>query len=252
MSLETLAFKNNEVRVIVDSDGSVFWVAADVASILGYSHTPSMVRRLDEDEKGVRPVHTPGGDQELTVVNEPGLYSCILGSKRPEAKEFKRWVTHEVLPSIRRDGGYINPNATSGQRDRLQAAIDRARGQAEVLSLLKGVVDAKHLDAKGRIVIGLALGETPEIEEKDMPLYTEDYLIEKGCPRGWVKKNRGVFGRFVKQAYIAAYGHQPGTAPGQVGGRTRKVNAYTEADRPLMDRVFDERYGGLFAEDLPA
>lgn len=62
--------------------------------------------RLDEDEKGVALTDTLGGMQELTVVNEPGLYSLILRSRKPEAKQFKRWITHEVIPTIRKTGGY--------------------------------------------------------------------------------------------------------------------------------------------------
>lgn len=66
-----------------------------------------MTRRLEEYEKGTRSVSTPGGEQQMAVITEPGLYSAILGSRIPEAREFKRWVTHEVLPQIRRTGGYI-------------------------------------------------------------------------------------------------------------------------------------------------
>lgn len=88
-------------------DGEPWFVAADVARALGYGHTPHMTRRLDEDEKGVRSVDTPGGIQQLSVISEAGLYSAVLGSKVPGAKAFKRWVTHEVLPSIRAKGGYM-------------------------------------------------------------------------------------------------------------------------------------------------
>ena len=90
-------------------DGEPWFVATDVAKALGYGHTPHMTRRLDEDEKGVRLVDTPGGKQQLSVISEAGLYNAILGSKVPGAKEFKRWVTHEVIPSIRRHGAYATP-----------------------------------------------------------------------------------------------------------------------------------------------
>ena len=88
-------------------NGEPWFVAKDIARALGYGHTPHMTRRLDDDEKGVRSVDTPGGKQPLTVINEPGLYAAVLGSKISEAKAFQRWVTHEVLPSIRRTGGYM-------------------------------------------------------------------------------------------------------------------------------------------------
>lgn len=94
------------IRTLTE-DGEPWFAATDIAKALGYGHTPHMTRRLDLDEKGVRSVDTPGGKQSLTVINEAGLYSAVLGSKLPEAKAFKRWVTHEVLPAIRRDGGYM-------------------------------------------------------------------------------------------------------------------------------------------------
>ena len=62
---------------------------------------------MDEDEKGVRSTHTPGGNQQVLLVTEPGFYKLVLQSRKPEAKAFKRWVTHEVLPALRRDGGYM-------------------------------------------------------------------------------------------------------------------------------------------------
>ena len=94
-------------RAGVDGNGDPWFVASDVAKSLGYGCAKDMARRLDEDEKGGRSVPTPGGNQTMTVITESGLYNAILGSKLPTAKQFKRWVTHEVLPSIRRRGGYM-------------------------------------------------------------------------------------------------------------------------------------------------
>lgn len=65
------------------------------------------LRRLDDDEKGTSSICTPGGQQEMSIVNEPGLYALVLGSRKPEAKAFKRWITHEVVPAIRKHGGYL-------------------------------------------------------------------------------------------------------------------------------------------------
>jgi prophage antirepressor-like protein len=90
-------------------DGEAWFVAVDVAAVLGYSATSAMTRSLDDDEKGVRVLHTLGGPQEVVVLSEPGLYSAIMRSRVDGAREFKRWVTHEVLPSIRRTGQYVAP-----------------------------------------------------------------------------------------------------------------------------------------------
>lgn len=88
-------------------DGEPYFVGKDVAEILGYANTrDALAKRVDEEDKGVANCDTLGGIQELTVINESGLYSLILSSKMPNAKKFKRWVTKEVLPSIRKTGSY--------------------------------------------------------------------------------------------------------------------------------------------------
>ncbi|SKT46236.1 phage antirepressor [Mycobacteroides abscessus] len=97
---------------VVNRDGEPWFVARDVCDALCIVHVGRGVSGLDEDEKGVHTVHTPGGDQPVAVVNESGLYSMLLRSRKPEAKQFKRWVTHEVLPTIRKTGGaYIEPGS---------------------------------------------------------------------------------------------------------------------------------------------
>lgn len=98
-------FQGADVRTLV-IDGEPWWIASDVSSVLGYRMASDATRTLDEDEKGTHLVRTPGGDQNVTIVNEPGLYSLILRSRLDKAKAFKRWVTHEVIPSIRRTGSY--------------------------------------------------------------------------------------------------------------------------------------------------
>lgn len=105
MNQLTRIYKDNQIR-IAEKDGEIWFVAKDVADVLGYSSTKDLARRLEEDEKGRHSMPTPGGAQEMIVINEPGLYNAILGSKREEAKDFKRWITHDVLPSIRRTGSY--------------------------------------------------------------------------------------------------------------------------------------------------
>lgn len=98
-------FETREVRTMLIDDQPWF-VAADVAASLGYPAAPQMTRNLDDDEKGMQNVHTLGGEQEMLVINESGLYSAILRSRKTEAKRFKKWVTAEVLPAIRRTGRY--------------------------------------------------------------------------------------------------------------------------------------------------
>ncbi|MFP4018514.1 MAG: Bro-N domain-containing protein [Bacteroidales bacterium] len=94
-----------EVRVR-QKDGEFWFVAKDICEALEISKYRDAVNRLDRDERGSLLVDTPGGAQEMTAINEPGMYSLVLRSRKPEAKKFKRWVTHDVLPQLRKTGTY--------------------------------------------------------------------------------------------------------------------------------------------------
>lgn len=99
-----------EIRTI-EENGAPWFVGQDVARALGYGEGKSLANavanHVDAEDKGVTEMMTPGGKQNMTIINESGLYSLVLSSKLPTAKQFKRWVTSEVLPSIRKNGGYI-------------------------------------------------------------------------------------------------------------------------------------------------
>lgn len=140
------------IRTSLDANGTPWFVAQDICRALGVTNTARAISRLDADEKGVQTVNTPGGLQTLTSLNEFGLYALILRSNKPQAKVFKRWLTHDVLPAIRRDGLYIK-----GEELLLTAATrEQLRAQLEELEL----VVAKGLEEKAaRGLIG--------IEERD-------------------------------------------------------------------------------------
>ena len=93
------------VRTVLNN-GNVWFVAKDVCDALGLDNNRQALTRLDDDEKGVTKIDTLGGKQEMTIVNESGLYNLIFTSNKPEAKAFRKWVTSEVLPSIRKTGKY--------------------------------------------------------------------------------------------------------------------------------------------------
>lgn len=110
MKGEITFFSNQEFGVIraVEIDGEPWFVGKDVAERLGYTDTAQAVRKhIDDEDKGVVDLTTPGGIQRTTIINESGLYSLVLSSKLPRAKAFKRWVTSEVIPSIRKHGAYM-------------------------------------------------------------------------------------------------------------------------------------------------
>ena len=108
MEIIPFTYEGTPVRTL-QVNGEPWFVSADPLKILGLNR--SSIATLDEDEKGVHSVDTLGGRQEVSIISEPGLYSLILRSRKPEARKFKRWITHEVLPSIRKHGMYATPQA---------------------------------------------------------------------------------------------------------------------------------------------
>lgn len=135
---EIQTFNNPEfgtVRAVRGEDGEPMFVAKDVCAALEVKNSRDALARLDDDEKGVVLTDTPGGEQQMQAVNEAGLYVLVLSSRKPEAKAFKRWVTHEVLPALRRDGGYMvardeTPEQTMARAVLLaQATIDRQKSR---------------------------------------------------------------------------------------------------------------------------
>lgn len=157
---EVFNFKGQEVRTVTINNEPYF-VGKDVAEILGYSNSRQALKsHVDEDDKGVSNFDTLGGKQDLVVINESGLYSLILSSKLPQAKEFKRWVTSEVLPTIRKHGAYLTDSkieevllspdtiinlATQlkterAENQRLKLALEEAQKQARYLDL---IIDSK-------------------------------------------------------------------------------------------------------------
>lgn len=128
-TLVTFNFVSQHVRIVMCGDEPWF-VAADVCDALTISNSRMALDRLDDDEKGVSSIDTPGGKQELSIINESGLYSLILTSRKPEAKKFKKWVTSEVLPTLRKAGRYEMSGATltpSQIKDLYKAATNLAQ-----------------------------------------------------------------------------------------------------------------------------
>lgn len=129
--IQPFEFEGNKVRALADGD-EVMFVASDIAKILGYRDAEKLTRTLDDEEKGTRPIGTLGGTQTMTVISEPGLYKAILQRQagrmevevtREFVKRFQRWVTHEVLPSIRKTGGYIPTSESDSDEDIMARAV---------------------------------------------------------------------------------------------------------------------------------
>lgn len=143
-------FNGSEVRVVT-RDNAPWFVLADVCRVLEIGNSRDAASRLDDDEKGVAITDTPGGAQGMAVINESGLYSLTLTSRKPAAKAFKKWVTAEVLPAIRRDGGYMvaqpdeTPEALALRAlTVLQATVERQKAQ---IAAIQPKADAHDLIA---------------------------------------------------------------------------------------------------------
>lgn len=108
--IQIFCYKAMPVRT-VKIDGETWFVAKDVCDILEIQNVSQAIENLDDDEKGISKTYTPGGMQDMTIISEAGLYTLLVRSNKDEAKPFRRWVTHDVLPSIRKTGSYTAPNA---------------------------------------------------------------------------------------------------------------------------------------------
>jgi anti-repressor protein len=136
------------IRALRDEDGEPLFVAKDVAEVLGYSNPQKAVRdHVDEEDRTVNETFTVNGTAP-TLINESGLYSLVLSSKLPKAKEFKHWVTHEVLPSIRKHGGYMAGQEQMTPEQMLAASMrwleSRIREQEETISRQAGQLEEQR------------------------------------------------------------------------------------------------------------
>jgi prophage antirepressor-like protein len=190
-------FSGNQIRTIVDDNGEPWFVAKDVTDVLGFRMASDATRLLDDDEKGKQIVRTRGGDQEVTLVNEPGLYSLILKSRKPEAKAFKKWVTSEVLPSIRKHkpseerNEDMNELSIQTRTDIILRAIDKdANGQrGEASQIRVSSLDvARNFGKQHKDVLKAIrnLECSEEFRERNFALVE---IIEKNAIGGQVNKS---------------------------------------------------------------
>ena len=147
-------FQNPEFgRVrIVEVNGEAWMVGKDVAEALGHTNPQRAIREyVDGEDKGVTEIVTPGGEQEMTIINESGLYSLVLSSKLPNARKFRRWVTTEVLPTVRKHGAYMTPET-------LQAAILNPDTMIQLCQQLKAEQEhSRQLEAENAAMLPKAV-----------------------------------------------------------------------------------------------
>lgn len=173
----------------------------------------------------------------LATINE----NSVSDDKRELLIAFQSEVA-DVVDAYWTKGGAINPRATEDQLDRLTR-------QAAVLQALKGIVDSKHLEAKGRLLAARALGEAPELDPATMPLYVSDYLAGKGLRKSLIEAKASGFGKRLKARYIVEHDREPARHHQELpNGTVRQVYAYTEGDRPLFDSVWAKHYANVVAD----
>lgn len=167
--IQPFEFEGNKVRALADGD-EVMFVASDIAKILGYRDAAALTRTLDDEEKGTRPIDTHGGTQTMTVISEPGLYKAILQRQtgrmevevtREFVKRFQRWVTHEVLPKIRRTGGYIPTSEADDDMTILAKAvmIGQRTMEAQKRRIAEQSEHIKALEPKARFADAVAASD---------------------------------------------------------------------------------------------
>lgn len=172
--------------------------------------------------------------------------------KNERTRELVRTYQCEAADALDRyfnEGVAVNPRAVETSAPATTTGPYSVETQARVLDILKNVIAKDYLEAKARIVAARAMGDTPEIEAGARPLYIQDYLRERGATADEVTRFASAFGRYVKEAYKAERGVEPGKRFDETpSGQVRETYAYAETDRPIFDRARSESYAGGFPE----
>lgn len=191
--ITTLQFNNDQfgqLRAIQDESGEPWFVAKDVCDALCLGRQHDSTRYLDADEKGEGLVDTPSGRQTMVVINEPGFYKLVLKSRKPEAKAFQRWVTHEVLPSIRKKGGYIAAAADESPEQIMARAVllaqdTIARQKAQIEELKPKALFADAVAASDGTCL---VGELAKMMRQNGVRIGQNRLFEKLRQDGYLGK----------------------------------------------------------------
>ncbi|RIR09406.1 phage antirepressor N-terminal domain-containing protein [Mycobacteroides abscessus] len=243
-------------QLLALDEGARKWVAIrPICDRLGID-PDGQRRKLDQAEWAVTELKSATGadgkSYQMVMLDADHLPMWLATIQPSRVSETARSVLvayqREAAKALRDyfyEGGAINPNATQDQLGRI---IGHAREQMSVVQLAKGVIDPKHLEAKARIILARALGEAPEIAPQDMPLYVWDYLREKGLGESLIEAKASGFGKRLKALFIVEHDRAPQTHPQSLsGGRVAQVCSYTEADRPLFDKVWARHYANVVA-----
>ena len=229
--LKVFNYEGSTVRTVV-KNGCPCWVLKDVCSVLEIGNNRNVTARLDEDEKGVHSVDTPGGRQDVTIINESGLYNVILRSDKPEAKKFKRWVTHEVLPTIRQHGLYATDELLANPDFLIKALqeLKAARAKNAELTTAIGIQEQQIAEMKPKasyydVVLNCKDAVSITTIAKDYGKsgrWFNEYLHDLGIQfrqgRIWL-----LYQKYARHGYTTTKTH---TYPGNDGTMHSKVHTY--------------------------
>lgn len=249
-TVATIPFHGTNVQSIeIDSKPYVFF--RPVAESLGIDYASQFTKLKGKSWASVVKSTTqlPGDTQrrEHTVIDLRTLtmWLATIDENRvsEEARPLVIAYQSEVADAIEAywaKGGAINPRADEHQ---MNALMRKAQMQMELCQIAQGLIHPDHLEAKARVILARGLGEAPELDPATRPLYAQDFLKAKNLSTKQMKSKAPMFGKRLKKAYVEKHGRDPQKYDLDLrNGQTRPVNAYTEADRPLMDSVWKQYF----------
>ena len=234
----------------VQHDGTEWAAARHICDALGIDWAGQFTKLKKKSWARVELISmhdSSGRKQEISMVDRRTLTmwlatidtNRVSEAARPTLEAYQLEAAN-ALDAYFHKGGAINPRAEEHQ---LNALMRQSQMQMELCQAAKGLIHPDHLEAKARIVLARGLGEAPELDPATRPLYTADFLKSKNLSAKKMKSVAPMFGKRMKALYTLEKGREPEkydlTLP---NGQVRRVNGYTEADRPLMQRVWDQYY----------
>ena len=246
--LQIFNYNSKQVRTII-KDGEPWFIAKDVCECLEIDNSRMALERLDDDEKGVSSIDTLGGQQRMQIVNEAGLYSLVLSSRKPEAKAFKRWITHEVIPSIRKYGLYATP-------DTVEKILENPDYMIEILQKYKEEKQ-KRLEAENRLkeqeplvlFAGTCLKSKDNILVRELAKIAKDKSIEIGEKRLYQKlrewkiimpDSTEPYQEYIDRGYFVVEEKPVNTPYGVILSKTTKVTPKGQVyiiEREIKERI---------------
>lgn len=240
---------NNPIMA-VQKDGTEWAAARHICNALGIDWSGQAAKLKNKNWATVENISTVGADgknRDMAMVDRRTLTmwlatidtNRVSEAARPTLEAYQLEAAN-ALDAYFHKGGAINPRAEEHQ---LNALMRQSQMQMELCQAAKGIIHPDHLEAKARIVLARGLGEVPELNPETRPLYTADFLKSKNLSAKKMKSVAPMFGKRMKALYTLEKGQEPEkydlTLP---NGQVRQVNGYTEADRELMQRVWDQYY----------